>query len=85
VLSFLEREFICILFFEHVELCIVILIEEARPLAPARLHIWASVLAMLIIAATLGEAPLKTQSIWCFQMHQAPRMIREFSPFVHLP
>jgi hypothetical protein len=26
-----------------------------------------------------GEAPLITQSLRCFQMHHAPRMIREFS------
>jgi len=59
--------------------------EKGDPFCPARLHQWASSLAKARTILTFGVAPLKTQSFLCRQMLQAPRMTREFRPFLRSP
>lgn len=59
--------------------------SKERPFAPDKHHQWASFLAILRAAAMFGSAPLKTQSLRCFQMLQAPRMMMEFKPFLTSP
>jgi hypothetical protein len=55
--------------------------EEGKALNSSKLHICASSLVRLSAVQTLGAVPLKIQSFRCFQMLQAPRIVREFRPF----
>ena len=59
--------------------------SKERPFAADKHHQWASFLAILRAAVMFGSAPFKTQSLQCFQMLQAPRMMMEFKPFLTSP
>jgi len=53
-----------------------------RFLAPARTQRWPSSCTFLIEVETLGESPSNTQAFRCFHKVQAPKMMREFTPFL---
>jgi len=53
-----------------------------RFLAPAKSQRWPSSCKFLIEVETLAESPSNTQAFRCFHMVQAPKMVREFTPFL---
>jgi len=59
--------------------------RKDNPLAPAKLYKWSSSLARVRAVVMVGVAPLNTQSFRTFQMVQAPRIMREFRPFLVSP
>ena len=56
--------------------------RKERPLAPAISHNCCSSLAWQRAAETLGEIPSKTIQFRWFQIIQAPKAIRELTPFI---